>query len=142
MADTLFDYLERLGMLHYGSHIPGPIIREFLGIEIPVIATKATYDTLALCELDHIQKVREALLKRGMYIKAAGEDYRILLPSENYKQIRTYEESAGRKMKKAVLLAKTTPKETHTYDQSSARLQMKELARVNNRSFGRVSAAV
>ena len=139
MDETLLEFLEANGFIHFGSAIPGSLIREFLGLEIPAIATKAIYDRLALKELSEIDRVREALLRRGMYLKAAGPDYRILLPSENAVQIQNYEDSATRKLKRADMLAKTTPHEPREVDQQIARLQMKQEAAATSRRFGQVA---
>ena len=136
MGETLLEFLEANGLLHYGAHIPGRVIRDFLGIDIPEIGTKETFDRLALMELDEVQKVRDACLRKGMYFKASGSDYRILLPSENLGQIKSYEDSSVKKMKRAVLLAKTTRMESIDIDQLLARMQVR--AASESRKFGRV----
>lgn len=134
--ETLLDHMESRGLTEYGAHIPGEVVRDFLGIQIPVLGTKSQFDALTLKELSGVQQAREALLKQGKYLAAEGPDYRILTPAGNLLKIEAYESSAARKMRKAVTLAKATPNATQEISQALARIQIRQAS--VSRKFGAV----
>jgi hypothetical protein len=128
----LFQELQVRGQTEYGSIIDGAMVRHFLGIEYPELGTKALFDKLALAELAAIDYVRTLLLNEGKYITSTPSGYRILLPSENAKQVDAYIVSADRKLNRALKLNRNTPKEAaSTADQTEARIMMKR----QNRRF-------
>jgi len=128
----LFQELQLRGQTEYGSIIDGSMVRHFLGITYPELGTKAVFDKLALAELAAIDYVRTMLLNEGKYITSTPSGYRILLPSENAKQVDAYIISADRKLNRALKLNRNTPKEAAgTADHTEARILMKR----QNRRF-------
>jgi hypothetical protein len=126
----LFEELKARGLTEYGSIIDGNIIRAFLGIVHPDVAPKSVYDKLALAELGAIDYVRNILLGQGKYVTSTPSGYRILLPSENAKQVDLYISSADRKLNRALKLSRNTPKEPGQQpDQTEARIMMKQTRR-------------
>lgn len=124
----LMEALEANGMIEFGRVIPGKFIREILGIEYPEVAPKKVYDELALAELGATDYIRSALLNRGMYLAQHRGDYRILLPSENSKQVECYMSSADKKLSRALKLTRNTPRtDLNMPDQTEARIIMKRL---------------
>ena len=107
---AIIEEMRALGFFEYGTVVECKRYREFFGIVYPESGTKKEFDTLQLEELSHIDFIRNQLLNEGKYIKRDGECYRILLPSENESQVRSYMENADGKLKKAIKLAKNTPK--------------------------------
>jgi len=105
----LLSILRQRGLTQYGATFTGKQVRQWLGISVPKIAQKATFDAIALRELSAIDYCRDQLLGEGMYLKGDGPNYRILLPSENMAQVEAYEKSAGNKLKRAAKLARSTP---------------------------------
>ncbi len=105
----LFAALDELGLLEYGSHIPGRTVREVLGLEMPEYGSKRDFDAVALAELSAIDAVREALLNLGKYISGSGDGYRILTPGENSAQIDRYLSNAQNKIRRARKLERTSP---------------------------------
>lgn len=93
---------------------------------MPEIASKSTYDRLALIELGAIDYVRNALIEQGRYIAGTPTGYRILLPSENAIQVENYMDSADRKLSRALKLSRCTPSiHANQPDQTEARILMK-----------------
>jgi hypothetical protein len=126
----LFEELELRGLTEYGSVIDGNMVRTFLGIVHPDVAPKAVYDKLALAELGAIDYVRNILLGKGKYVTSTPSGYRILLPSENVKQVDLYISSADRKLNRALKLSRNTPKQPgQQIDQTEARIYMKQNSR-------------
>jgi hypothetical protein len=128
VSKELLVELEKRGLLDFGEVIPAAIVRDLLGLEYPTTATKKEFDALSLAELKAVDYVRNVLLGRGMYLAGQGGDYRILLPSENARQIELYISSADGKLSRALKLSRNTPKladKKHTNDQTSARIIMK-----------------
>lgn len=120
-----FDVLIGCDMLEYGSVIEREEIHKLLGIKVPEIGTKAEFDRVTLIELSAIGYVRNELMKMGRYITGTPTGYRILLPSENAKQVELYIESASRKLSRAQTLSKNTPEEHKAdMDRSQARSSM------------------
>lgn len=106
--------------LTYGSIIPASDIRELAGIIIPERGTFKEFQQAQLDELQLVSTIRDHLLNQGMYLKREGEQYRVLLPSENAQQVKRMNESASRKYKRALLLEKLTPKESGEPKQNSS----------------------
>jgi hypothetical protein len=120
-----FDTLFGCDMLEYGSVIGREEIHKLLGIKMPDVGTKAEFDRVTLIELAAIGYVRNELMKMGRYITGTPTGYRVLLPSENAKQVELYIESASRKLSRAQTLSKNTPKEYKAdMDRSEARSSM------------------
>lgn len=126
MSKDLHQSLKLAGMLEYGSHIPGEVVREMLGLEMPEIGTKAQFDAVALKELQAIDYVRNILLSEGKYIAGAPGGYRVLLPSENKAQVDSYMAQADRKLRRAQKLSRSMPTQNVAkIDQTDARIMMK-----------------
>lgn len=138
-AKNLFNELEQMGFLEYGSVISADLVRRILGIELPDVATKKVFDELTLLELGAIDYIRKILLDNGKYIARENNTYRILLPSENKSIIERYMNMADNKLHRANKLNKSTPKvDTEKQDyQIDARLALKmESARRHSASLG------
>lgn len=119
-----FDILNERGLLEYGSHIPGDLIRDLLGIETP--QTIAEYKKASLEELAGTDYIRNILLGQGKYLTRQGDDYRIGLASENTYFIEQYMKSADSKLARALKLSRNSPKEAGQQpDQQKARILMK-----------------
>lgn len=127
IGKCLMTTLDNLDVIEFGSVINGELVRETIGINYPETATKREYDTLALRELSAVDYVRNVLLGRGMYLAYDNGNYRILLPSENAKQVEQYMGSADKKLSRALKLSKNTPRlaDTVQIDQTHARIVMK-----------------
>jgi hypothetical protein len=124
MAD-FFDELDARGLLDYGAVIEGQLVRELMVIDLPEFGRKADFDRAALAELSAIGYVRDQLLKNGKYLAGTAGGYRVLLPSENARQVDALMESASRKLSRARVLNATTPVEFQAQvDQQEARISM------------------
>lgn len=123
---TLLRILRAEGLLDYGSIIPTKLVHDVLGIAIPEVGSKAVFDELALRELSAIDAVRSALLDEGKYLTACEAGYRILLPSENQRQVEAYMKSADRKLRRAQRLSTNTPRIISAADVTNTRLHMKQ----------------
>ena len=123
----LFDVLNHEGKLEYGTVIKGDYVRKLLGIDAnPETMSHKEYMPFALQELAAMDYVRNILLGQGKYLKAQGGDYRILLPSENARQVDLYMSSADKKLRRALKLSRNMPKERDERpDQSQARAMLK-----------------
>lgn len=129
----LYAELDSAGLLSFGSIIPGAMVRQILGLEMPEVAPKKVFDAIALAELGAVDYVRNILLGKGKYITSQDGDYRVLLPSENKRQIDLYIKSADRKLRRALKLSKMTPAEASVKtDNTQSRIVMK---RESLRSF-------
>lgn len=138
MSKELYGELEKRGLFEYGSVIKADMVREILGIEMPEYGTKADFDAIALAELGAIDYVRRMLLNHGKYLAGNQGDYRILLPSENRRQVEIYMSQADKKLKRGLQLSKNSPKTDYqTADQSAARIMLK---RESIRDFNRQAA--
>ncbi len=123
---NLYQALEEAGLLEYGATIPQEFIYEVLEIEMPQSAPKSVFDAIALAELSAVDFVRNALLAQGKYITSTRTGYRVLLPSENLKQVELYMESADKKLNRALKLSRNTPAQVGGMpDQTEARILMK-----------------
>lgn len=127
MSKELLAALRQRGLLEFGSAITGEEVRAILGIVIPAIGTKSDFDELALAELSAVDYVRNCLLEEGKYLKGVNGNYRVLLPSENARQVEAYMDSANRKLRRARKLNSNTPSDfTSPSDfMSGIRLHMK-----------------
>lgn len=122
----LYAQLDSAGLLNYGSNISAEMVREILGLRMPEIAPKSVFDNIALTELAAIDYVRNILLGHGKYIAGSNGGYRVLLPSENKKQVDLYIQSADRKLRRALKLSRSSPKESSiSVDNTKARIVMK-----------------
>ena len=121
--------LEEMGLIEYGSVIHANLVRKVLGIEYPDVASKKVFDALSLAELAGVDYVRNVLLGRGMYLCQHLGNYRILLPSENAKQVELYVSSADKKLNRALKLTRNTPQidVVCKSNQTEARIIMKKL---------------
>ena len=126
MSKELYADLDGRGLLEFGEHISGELVREILGLEYPEVATKKEFDKLALIELQAVDYVRNILLGHGKYLSGVGGDYRILLPSENLRQVEQYMGQADNKLKRALKLSRNSPKlDTRKPSNLDARITMK-----------------
>ena len=128
MSKELLTAMETAGLCEYGSVIHSEFVRDAIGLSYPEFGTKAEFDRLSLVELSATDYVRNVLLGRGMYLTYDRGNYRILLPSENEKQIESYISSADKKLSRALKLSRNTPKmsdTTHRDNQTAARILMK-----------------
>ena len=117
--------LQQRGLLEYGSVIDTDTVHELLGLQVPDTGTRQQFRRIELAELAAIDHVREQLLKAGKYITGTPSGYRVLLPSENAAQIDLYLSAAARKIRRARLLAQTTPIEYQPgANQSNVRAEM------------------
>ena len=140
MSKELHHTLKDAGMLEYGSHIPGEVVREVLGLEMPEIGTKEQFDAVALKELQAIDYVRNILLSEGKYLAGAPGGYRVLLPSENKAQVDAYMAQADRKLRRAQKLSRSMPSQNvNLADQTDARIMLK---RDSMRGFGRLYPSI
>jgi hypothetical protein len=127
MSKDLLHTLRSRGLLEYGSVILGKDVRETLGIFYPEVGTKKDFDEVALAEMSAIDYVRNVLLGEGKYLTSQQGDYRILLPSENRRQIESYMSQADKKLRRALKLNRNTP-QNDAYSPSDnihVRMQMK-----------------
>lgn len=124
----LYQALEAASLLEYGSVILADFVQAVIDIQYPETATKKEFDSLALAELSAIDYVRNILLSQGKYLTFSQGNYRILLPSENKKQVEQYLQSADKKLNRAMKLHRSTPgvdNVKHDY-QAEVRLVMKQ----------------
>lgn len=138
----LMAYLTDHHLTDYGQVILADDVRSVLGIKIPKIGTQQQFRDLALAELTAIDYCRNILLGKGKYLTQRGGDYRILLPSENARQIDTYMSQADRKLKRALKLSKSTQQEATNQhpDNTNVRIMMKREAIKNRVDFGSKTA--
>jgi len=120
MSKELLEELINEGLIEFGSVIPAKRIQEIMGLVPPpdVVLRKMRFDELrkvvnglALAELTVVDYIRNVLLGRGMYLTNEKGDYRILLPSENKRQVELYMASADRKLARALKLSRNSPRD-------------------------------
>lgn len=122
----LLSWLRARRLDEYGSVIMGDDVRVVIGLEYPETASKAVFDSLGLKELSAVDYVRNVLLSEGKYLSAQAGDYRILLPSENARQVDLYMSHADNKLKRAQKLMRNTPPiDTAAPDNTDVRILMK-----------------
>lgn len=124
----LFAGLAARGLLEYGSFIPAKAVHEIMGVTVPETAPLKVYKQIELVELGAVDYVRGLLLLDGKYLAGIGEDYRILLPSENRRQVESYIAAADRKLNRALKLSRNMPRVDTDGDpcQLAARVMMKQ----------------
>lgn len=126
MSKALYEELKARDLLDYGCVIKGEVVRDILGLAYPEVGTKKDFDEVALAELGAVDYVRNILLGDGKYLASQQGDYRILLPSENKRQVDIYMNQADRKLRRALKLSRSMPQiDSHPRDNTTARLMMK-----------------
>jgi hypothetical protein len=126
VSKALYEELKARDLLDYGCVIKGEVVRDILGIEYPEVGTKKDFDEVALAELGAVDYVRNILLGDGKYLASQQGDYRILLPSENKRQVDIYMNQADRKLRRALKLSRSMPQiDSQPRDNTTARLMMK-----------------
>lgn len=126
MSKELFNELKSRGLTEFGSVIKGDDVRDILSIEYPEYGKKEDFDSVALKELSAIDYVRNILLGEGKYLASQNGDYRILLPSENKRQVDQYMAQADRKLRRALKLSRNMPRsDAYEHDNTQARITMK-----------------
>jgi len=123
---SVMEIMRDFGWFEYGAIIPADDYRELLGIKYPEKATKREFDSIVLTELSYTDFIRSQLLNEGKFLKFDTDCYRILLPSENKKQIENYMQSAQKKLSRAIKLGKNTPAEKQDIDKLMVRAHMKK----------------
>ena len=122
----LLEWLRQEGLTEYGSVFLGDSVRGVIGLVMPEFGTKKEFDQVALRELSAIDYCRNTLLGEGKYLSQVQGDYRILLPSENARQIEQYISNADSKLRRALKLSRNSPAmDGGVLDQTSARILMK-----------------
>lgn len=129
-ARELHAELEARGLLEFGAVVPSETVRAILGLVYPKTATKRVYDELSLRELSAVDYIRGILLNEGKYLTGTPSGYRVLLPSENARQVELYMNAADKKLQRARKLHRNTPtqKPSNKPDQTDARILMKREA--------------
>ena len=118
--------LSDAGLLEFGSVIKREVVHQALGITAPTMGTRAQFDAISLLELAAIDYCRNHLLDGGKYLAGTDAGYRILLPSENQRQVELYMASADKKLSRALKLSKNSPALADIkHDQVEARIHMK-----------------
>lgn len=118
--------MEERGFFEYGATTPIEEYRTLFNIQYPTVGTKKDFDAVSLIELEHFDFIRSQLLNQGKYLKVENDHVRVLLPSENISQVQKYMNNADNKLKRAIKLAKNTPKEvSEQLCQVSVRAHMK-----------------
>lgn len=137
-GQCLMSYLTHNQLTDYGQVILGEDVRAVLGIKIPRLGTQKQFRDLALAELTAIDYCRNVLLGKGKYLTRRGDDYRILLPSENAQQVNTYMSQADRKLKRALKLSKGAEQAAtgQNPDNTQVRIMMKREAIKNRVDLG------
>ena len=137
----LLSYIRTNKLDEFGSIILGEDVRNILGLVMPEVGTKRDFDNVVMAELQAIDYCRNVLLGEGKYLTSTKGDYRILLPSENAKQVDSYVSSADKKLKRALKLSRNTP----TYSDKQpcnkhVRIEMKRQSIKNQRESARLTA--
>jgi hypothetical protein len=126
-ANELLRAMKERGLDAYGSIIPGDWVREVLGIQVPELGTKRDFDAAAIAELSVVDRVRTALLDQGKYLGMREGDYRILLPSENARQVELYMQQADKKLRRGLRLSRSSPQEASAQQSNvETRMAMKQ----------------
>lgn len=114
----------------FGSVILGREVRKVVGIDVPEVATQEVFRKLQLRELDAVDYVRNLLMGEGKYLAQHCGDYRILLPSENIRQVESYMSQAKNKLSRGMKLLRNSPKtdQYNPHDDPSGRLLMTQEA--------------
>lgn len=138
----LMAYMTDNHLTDYGQVILAADVRAVLGLTIPKLGTQKQFRDLALAELTAVDYCRNVLLGKGKYLTQSGGDYRILLPSENARQVETYVNQADRKLKRALKLSKSSQQAATNQqpDNTNVRIMMKREAIRNRVDFGSKAA--
>jgi hypothetical protein len=96
------------GRDEYGAVTTGAEVNAALGIVEPSIGTRAQFQAIEIAILSAVDQARAALLKEGKYLQGVKGNYRVLLPSENLAQVRSYHQQAIRKIKRGDTLLQNT----------------------------------
>ena len=138
----LMEWFRDCGFDQYGAVMPHKALLDYLGIEVPRYGTWWDFKRIELELLDPVRHIRDTLLDEGKYLKKEKDVYRVLLPSENAAQIRSFEESADKKLRRAARLSRTTPVDhKDLYDTTEIRLRMKQESIRDSRLYGCVPAS-
>lgn len=143
-ARELLAHFRENGLDAHGAVIRADDVRAVLGIDMPEVATREEFQSLAMLELAGIDYVRKILLREGKYLAQSKGDYRILLPSENAAQVASYMQSADKKLKRALVLTKNTPAQAESMreaEQVQARIHIKRESIRDQKTFGRLGPA-
>lgn len=133
MEDVLHTLNEQ-GLLEYGAQFSADYFRDLCGIVEPITGTKKQFDAVSLAELSAIDFLRNVLLEKGRYIKKDGDNYRVLLPSENAKQSDLMRTSARKKLNKAKKLEENTPQDAIKKHQTCTHSMLGYITRANRLS--------
>jgi hypothetical protein len=126
LGKELIQFLRINRMDGFGAEIKADALRAVIGIEMPSVGTKKQFDSIALQELSAVDYARSILLNEGKYLTMRDGDYRILLPSENARQVESYMQQADKKLRRALKLTKNTPRsDNQTPNNTAARILMK-----------------
>ena len=134
----LMEWFRANGFDQYGAVMEESELMKYLDLEMPETGTWHDFQRIRTAMLNPVDHIRNTLINEGKYLRKEGEFYRVLLPSENAGQVRSYEDSASRKLSRAEKLRTNTPvvhKEVH--DHQSVRLHMKQSALRDSRIYGR-----
>jgi hypothetical protein len=138
----LLQWLRDHNLDDYGATIPGEKVREALSIEMPEYGTYRDFQSAIVEELEAVSYVRKVLLNEGKYLRGDKGSYRVLLPSENASQVQKYMEEADRKIKRGLLLSRTTPVEHKDIrDDTEVRAYMRQQSIKESRTYGRPRSA-
>ena len=107
----LYDRLDELGLLEYGSYIEKEIVMGLLGIELPEMATYEEYQRIQIKLLQHTAHCRDLLRKEGKYLKEDRGGYRIPALSENVRFVEKYIEDGIAKINRGMELNRSTDRE-------------------------------
>ena len=137
----LMAFMTDNNLTEYGSVILADDVRQVLGLVIPKMGTQRQFRDLALAELTAVDYVRNILLGKGKYLTMRDGDYRILLPSENARQVEAYMSQADKKLKRALKLTKSSQQVANQApDNTNVRIMMKREAIKNRVDFGSKAA--
>lgn len=137
----LMAFLTDQGLTDYGSVILADDVRQVLGLVIPKMGTQRQFRDLALAELTAVDYCRNLLLGKGKYLTMRDGDYRILLPSENARQVEAYMAQADKKLKRALKLTKSSQQVANQApDNTNVRIMMKRESIRNRVDFGSKAA--
>ena len=126
LGKCLMTYLTDNELTDYGTVILADDVRQVLGITVPKVGTQRQFRDLALAELTAVDYCRNLLLGEGKYLTQSGGNYRILLPSENARQVESYVSQADKKLKRALKLTRSTQRlANQAPDNTNVRIMMK-----------------
>lgn len=133
----LMEWFRANGFDQYGAVVTKEQLLHFLKIDVPLMGTWHDFRRVEIALLDPIRYIRDALLNEGKYLKGDRDVYRVLLPSENAAQVRSFEDSARKKLKRAATLSATTPSEhKDVRDNTEIRIAMKLHSIKDSRLYG------